>query len=114
NQGSPVGAYIIPLFERLGISGDIKAKLRLTPAGPGKTSVIKGDAEIGFNQMTDIIASPDVDLVGPLPADIQNFTIYTAGIPASAKQATAAKALIEFLTSPRAVSVFKSKGLEAG
>src|SRR5205085_6078233 len=54
NQGSPVGAYMIPLFDRLGIGGDIKSKLRLTPAGAGKTieAVVKGDAEIGFNQMT--------------------------------------------------------------
>ena len=115
SQGSPVGAYMIPLFERLGISDDIKSKLRLTAGGPATMQpVAKGDAEIGINQLTEIIASPDVDLVGPLPTGIQNFTIYTAAIPASAKQAAAAKVLIEFLTSPRAVSVFKSKGLEAG
>ncbi len=114
-QGSPVGAYVTPLFDRLGISGDIKSKIRLTLGGPGvMQAVIRGDAEIGFNQISEIIASPDVDLVGALPTDIQNFTTYTAAIPAAAKQAAAAKALIEFLTSPWAVSVFKSKGLESG
>jgi len=116
NQGSPAGAYIIPLLDRLGISGEIKSKLQLVPAGPGNIvsdAVVRG-AEIGIDQMTLIMASPDVDLVGPLPADIQNFTTFSAAIPTSAKQAAAAKALIEFLTSPQAVSVFKSKGLDAG
>lgn len=114
-RGSPVGAYMIPLFDRLGISGDIKSKIQLTAGGFGSFEpVIKGDAEMGFSQMSEIIASPQVDLVGSLPTDIQTFTIYTAAIPANAKQAAAAKALIEFLTSARAVSVFKSKGLQPG
>ncbi len=112
---SPVGGYVIPLLDRLGIGGEVKSKLRLTGGGPAAIqTVVKGDAEIGFTQMTEIIASPDVVGLGTLPADIQNFTTFTAAIPASAKQAAAAKALIDFLTSPRAISVFKSKGLEAG
>jgi len=116
NQGSPEGAYLIPLFDRLGIGGDIKSKLQITAARHGATieAVVKGDADIGFTQMHEIIVSPDVDLVGPLPADIQNFTIFTAAIPASAKQAPAAKALASFLASQRAILVFKSKGLQAG
>jgi molybdate transport system substrate-binding protein len=112
---SPVGGYVIPLLDRLGIGGDIKPKLKLTGGGPAAIqTVVKGDAVIGFTQMPEIIASPDVESVGPVPTDIQNFTTFTAAIPASAKQAAAAKALVDFLTSPRAVSVIKSKGLEAG
>ena len=116
SQGSPEGLYLIPLFDRLGISGDIKSKLQLEPAKPGTTiqAVIKDDAEIGFTQMSEIAASPVVELVGPLPGDIQNFTIFTAAIPASAKNAAVAKTLIEFLTSAKAITVFKSKGLEVG
>jgi molybdate transport system substrate-binding protein len=116
DQGSPEGAYLIPLFDRLGIGGDIKSKLQITAARHGATieAVVKGNADIGFTQMHEIVVSPDVDLIGPLPADIQNFTIFTAAIPASAKQVPAAKALANFLTSPRAILVFKSKGLQAG
>ncbi len=114
-QGSPVGAYMVALFDRLGISADIKPKLQLTAGGPATMQpVVKGDAELGINQMSEIITLPDVDLVGPLPAAIQNFTLYTAAIPANAKQAEAAKALIEFLMSPRGRSVFQSKGFEPG
>lgn len=114
--GSPEGAYLIPLFDRLGVSSEIKSRLLITPARHGATvdAVVKDDSDIGFTQMNEIIGSNDVDLVGPLPADIQNFTVFTAAIPVSAKDVVAAKTLIKFLTSPRAVTVFKSKGLEAG
>jgi molybdate transport system substrate-binding protein len=116
SQGSPEGAYLIPLFDRLGIGSEITSKLLITAARHGATAeaVIKGDADIGFTQINEIIVSREVDLVGPLPSDIQNFTIFTAAIPTNTKQVAAVKALITFLTSPRAVSVFKSKGLEAG
>ncbi len=116
NGGSPEGAYLIPLFDRLGIGGDIKSKLRITAARHGATveAVVKDDSDIGFTQMNEIIGSIDVDLVGPLPADIQNFTIFTAAIPTSAEHSAAAKALVNFLASPTAASIFKSKGLQAG
>jgi molybdate transport system substrate-binding protein len=114
NGGSPEGIYLMPLFDRLGISNGIKSKLRVTAARHGATveAVLKGDADIGFTQINEIIVSSEVDLVGPLPAGIQHFTVFTAAIPASAKNSAAAKAMIEFLTSPRALAVFKSKGLE--
>jgi len=116
DQGSPEGIYLIALFDRLGISDKIKSKLQLSPAIPGRVAetVIKGDAEIGFIQMSEIITSPDMDLVGPLPAEIQHVTIFTAAIPLSAKQGPAAKDLVNFLRSPRAVSVFTSNGLGPG
>ena len=112
--GSPEGMYLMPLFDRLGISKEIKSKLQITAARHGATveAVLKGDADIGFTQMNEIIVSSEVDLVGPLPADIQHFTVFTAAIPASARNSAAAKAMIEFLISPRALAVFKSKGLE--
>jgi molybdate transport system substrate-binding protein len=66
------------------------------------------------SQVSEIIASPYADLAGPLPSDIQNFTVLTATIPKSATAPDAAKAFIEFLTSPRADSIYKSKGMEPG
>ena len=113
---TPVGAYMLPLFERLGLTSDISAKLLLMPPGnpsPTIEAVIKSRAEIGISQMSEILASPDVDAVGPLPVDIQNFTTFTAAIPAQAKQAAAANDLIEFLRTPSAVAVLRSKGIDA-
>jgi molybdate transport system substrate-binding protein len=107
---SPVGAYVIPLLERLGIAGDVKPKLRLAGGGPAAIqSVADGDADIGLAQVTEIVASSNVDAVGPLPMDIQSYETFMAAIPASANHA-AAQALAAFLRSSRAVSVLKSKG----
>ena len=106
---------MLPLFDRLGLKSDIYSKLLLMPPGnpsPTIEAVIKGDAEIGFSQMSEILASPDVDALGPLPVDIQNFTTFTAAIPAQAKQAAGANDLIEFLRTPGAVAVFRSKGID--
>jgi len=112
NRGAPVGSYVIALFDRLGIGSKMNWKIRLIVGGQECQAVVRGDAEIGFSQMIEIIASPDVDLVGPLPREIQYFTILTGAMPMNAQQRAAGKALLEFLTSPGVVSVFKSKGLE--
>jgi molybdate transport system substrate-binding protein len=113
SKGSPVGTYVIALFDRLGIGDDIKPKLRLTADRPYET-VAKGDAEIGFSTIAEIVASPEVDLVGPLPSEIQNFNIFTTAIPINAEQVAATRLFIEYLISPRATAVFKSKGVGPG
>ena len=102
-------------FDRLGLTSDISSKLLLMPPGnpsPTIEAVLKGRAEIGFSQMSEILASPDVDALGPLPVDIQNFTTFTAAIPTQAKQAAAANELIVFLRTPRAIAVLTSKGID--
>jgi molybdate transport system substrate-binding protein len=74
--------------------------------------VARGDAEIAVQQISEILAVSGVDLVGPLPGDLQSYTPYVAGIMVDAKQPEAGKALIKFLTTPASVSVIKAKGLE--
>ncbi len=113
--GGPVGIYATRLFERLGISAAVTPKLKLVGGGLAPVEpVAKGDAEIGLTTISEILPVPGVELVGPLPSEIQTFIVYTAAIPENAKEPTVAKALIDFLTSPRATSVLKSKGLEQG
>jgi len=109
----PPAAYAVRLFDRLGISAELKPKIKPV-VGIGKwfELVAKGDAEIGLGQTSD--APPGVELVGPLPAEVQNYTILTAAIPANAHDPAAAKALIDFLRSPTAASLLKSKGLVPG
>jgi molybdate transport system substrate-binding protein len=113
NQGSPVGTRILALFDRLGISAEIRPKLLLTVGRPYK-EVINGHAEIGFSTLTGIVAAPEgeVGLVGPIPTELQDFIVYSAAVPTVAKEPVAARALLEFLTSARAVAVFGSKGFE--
>jgi molybdate transport system substrate-binding protein len=76
--------------------------------------VADGTAEIGFQQVSELAHFPGVDFVGPLPAEIQEITVFSAGIQVGAKQGDAAKDWVKFLTAPAAASAFKSKGLEPG
>src|SRR5262245_50061257 len=111
--GVPVGIYMTALVERLGIAADVKPKTRLFRVEQRFEHVAKGDVEIGFNLIQEILAEPSVDLVGPLPAAIQNNTLYAAAIAAISKQRPAGAALIQFVSTPAALAIMKAKGFEA-
>jgi molybdate transport system substrate-binding protein len=109
----PSGNYMIGLFQRMGIADEIKPKLKQTPTGVFVGSIIaSGDAEIGFQQVSELSHFAGVDYVGPLPADIQQFTTFSSGIMAGAKEADAANALVKFITAPAAAAAFKKRGME--
>jgi molybdate transport system substrate-binding protein len=111
----PSGNYVVALFQRMGIADEVKPKLRQTPTGVFVASIIaSGEAELGFQQVSELIAAPGVDYVGPLPADIQHMTVFSSGIAVGAKEADAAKALVKFLTAPSAAAAFKKRGMEPG
>jgi molybdate transport system substrate-binding protein len=112
--GAPSGIYMAKLMGRLGIAGQMMPKTRLA-TGSGKALfdiVVNGDAEIGFIQVTELLAEPRVELLGPLPAGIQDYTNYVAGLAASSKQPNAGEALIAFITSPSALAVMRVRGFE--
>ncbi len=112
--GAPVSIYMIGLLERLGIADVMKPKtVAFKQRSERFEAVARGDVEIGFNQISEIIAAPGVDLVGPLPDPIQNFTLFAGGIVAAGKQQEAAKALIRFISSPAAQVTWKTKGFDA-
>jgi molybdate transport system substrate-binding protein len=114
-RGSPVSAYLLDLFDRLGIGSELKRRTMLTPSNVESFEALaNGGADIAMSQVSEIIASPDAELAGPLPAEIQSFTVLTATIPKSATAPDAAKAFIEFLTSAGAGSIYRSKGMEPG
>src|SRR5262249_16220645 len=103
--GSITGGPILRMFETLGNADQIKAKTRLGMGGPdsgGSGVVWSGEAEIGLQQASELLANPDVEVIGMLPPELQQTTIYCAGITANAKHANAATALIAALTSPTA------------
>jgi len=74
--------------------------------------VARGDAEIGFQQISEMLPVPGVDIVGPLPADLQNITVFSAGIATVSKEPEAGKALIKFLASPAARDTIVKSGME--
>jgi molybdate transport system substrate-binding protein len=111
----PSGVFIIGLFQRMGIADQIKAKLKQTPTGVFVGSIIaSGEAEIGFQQVSELSHFNGVDYVGPLPAEVQQFTMFSSGVIAGAKEADGAKALVKFITSPAAATAFKKRGMEPG
>ena len=111
--GGASGIYMASLLERLGIAGEMKPKTRLSPSAKVLyASVASGDVEIGFNQVSEVLAQPTVEFAGPLPSAIQNYTQFAPGIVTGSNQTDAARALVTFLTSPAAQTVLKAKGFE--
>jgi molybdate transport system substrate-binding protein len=109
------GIYLKTLFVKLGVADQIKDKLKALPAtNPAAQAVANGEAEIGMTQISEILPYTGADLVGPLPADIQLTTVFSAGAAAGSKDPAAAKAFLEFLNSSAANAVKKAKGLEPG
>ena len=111
--GGASGIYVASLLERMGIAEAMKPKTRLLPPTEALYgSVASGDVEIGFNQISEIMAQPTVELAGSLPSEIQNYTSFAPGIVVGSNQADAAQALISYLLSPAAQAVLKAKGFE--
>jgi molybdate transport system substrate-binding protein len=109
----PSGLYMLSVFEKLGIAGEVKGKLKQTPSGVFVGSLIaNGDTEVGFQQISELVHFAGIDYVGPLPGDLQRMTLFSAGIHAGAKQADAARALVKFLIAPAAATVIRKHGLE--
>ena len=109
-SSGPSGVYLSGVFKRWGIPDD---RITQTPPGAPVGEVIaRGEAEIGFQQVSELLPVKGIDYVGPLPADMQLVTVFSAGTHAGAKEAEAANALKRFLASPSAAPVFRKKGLD--
>ena len=114
-SGSITAAHIMGVFERLGIAAEVTAKVKLAAGGPdGRVSVLvsNGVAEIGLQQVSELMSNPDLDVIGMLPPELQQITLYSAGVTASAREPKAAAAMIAALSAPSAAAIFKAKGLD--
>ncbi len=113
--GGASGVHMAKVFERLGITQAMATKSHYGAGGAAGLAglvVLRGEAEIGIQQMSELMAVSGIDVVGPLPAELQSVTIFTAAIPTSASHAEAGRSLIQFLTTLAAKSVIAAKGLE--
>jgi molybdate transport system substrate-binding protein len=107
--------YILGVFDRLGIADQVKPKLKPQPtSNPAAKAVANGEAELGITQISEILPYAGAELVGPMPPELQLYTVFPAAVAANTKEADAAKALIKFLASPAATAVLKAKGLSPG
>ncbi len=112
SQG-PSGVYLIKLFERWGIADTIRSRvLQTQPGNPVGEAVARGEAEIGFQQVSELLPIAGISFVGPPPADIQEVTTFAGGIHAAAKEVDAAKAWVKFITSPAAAAAIRRSGME--
>jgi len=110
---SASGVYVsTEMFDKLGIRDEMKDKARMIPATPVGEIVAQGEAEIGFQQISELKPVKGIDIVGPLPAGLQKITVFSAGIATGAKEPEAGKALIKFLGSPDARHVIVESGLD--
>ena len=107
------GVYLsTELFPRLGIVDEVMKKSKRVDVGRVGTVIARGEAEIGFQQISELLEVPGIDYVGPLPAEVQRVTVFSAGVAAGARNPGAARALIEFLTSPRGIDTMVKSGLD--
>jgi len=113
-QEGTSGAYLHDLFERLGIADAIRPKVVRPETDIVSELVAKGEIELGMVVITQIMTTPGVDLVGPIPHEVQSYVRWSGAVSTSSAAPQVAKALIEFLTSPMAVPVLKAQGMEPG
>ena len=110
---SASGVYVsTEMFDKLGIKAEMQDKAKKIPATPVAEIVARGEAEIGFQQISELKPVAGVDIVGPLPDGLQKVTVFSAGIATVSKEPDAGKALIKFLASPAAREAIVSSGLE--
>jgi molybdate transport system substrate-binding protein len=111
-SGGGASLYTIDLLKRLGISEEVKAKSRLEPSGTEiAEAVAKGETELGIGVASDLSLVAGIESVA-LPAEVQNYSLYVAGINAGSNQVDAAKALIAYLTSPEVKQALTANGFE--
>lgn len=105
------GIYFADLIERLGIAKEIKAKARIRPGGLIAELVVAGEADLAVQMVSELLSVPGAELVGPLPEEINQVSVVSAGIFTGTSQAEAAKSLVDYLITPSAAQVIRSKGL---
>lgn len=110
--GGSSGIYLAQLFEKLGIADKIKPKAVLVPGGLVAERLVNDQADIALHQISEILAVDGATLVGPIPREIQNYTVYAGALSTGARDVAAANALLAALKGPGAAAILKEKGME--
>lgn len=108
----PSGLYVAELLQRLGLAQEMKDKTVFAIGRPVGVVVASGEAEVGMQQIIENQPVEGAHLVGPLPSELINFVLYTAGLAPAAEQNASARAFVAFLASPAAVRIIRTKGME--
>ena len=109
----PSGVYLEKLFEHWGITAEVKSRLVVAPPGvPVGRLVAEGKADLGFQQLSELMHLAGIDVVGPLPPEIQLITTFSAGIAATSTRADAARAVLDFMNSGETSEAKRRNGME--
>ena len=110
----PSGVYLEKLFERWGILAELRSKFVIPPPGVAVGSLVaNGTVSLGFQQLSELKALPGIDVLGPLPADIQSVTVFSGAISSTCTRPDAARAVLEFMSAPAAAAVKVRHGMES-
>ncbi len=110
----PSGVYLESLFARWGILDAIRSKIVVPPPGvPVGSLVAKGDSELGFQQLSELMNLPGIEVLGPLPADIQTITVFSGAVSASSTQPAAAQQVLRFMADPATAAIKQQHGMAA-
>jgi molybdate transport system substrate-binding protein len=115
--GSPSGNHLVAVFDRLAMTAELRGKIKRVGGGPGGVVVVgdavaSGEAQIGLQQIAEFLGVPGLDLLGPLPSELQHVTVFSAAVVATATDVATARRLVAFLASPEAAAVITAKGME--
>jgi molybdate transport system substrate-binding protein len=114
-SSGPSGFYVAELLKKMGIAEQIKDRVKQTPSGMQVGEVLaRGDADLGFQQISELLHLKGIHYLGPLPADVQHFTVWTTALHVGAPQPDAAKALVKYLAGPDAAATIRKAGMEPG
>jgi len=109
----PSGVALVKLFERWGIASDIQGRIVQAPAGvPVGSLVAKGEVALGFQQLSELTNLPGIDVLGPLPPEIQIITTFSAGVCATSRQPDAVRALLQWLADPVTAGIKQRNGMD--
>jgi len=108
----PSGVHLAALIAQMGIGDALAGRLIQVRGEPAGAAVARGEADLGFQQISELLPVTGIDIVGPLPDDIQKLTVFAIGLHARAPQPQAASALMAFLGSPAAAPVVRRKGMQ--
>jgi molybdate transport system substrate-binding protein len=108
----PSGVHLIKVLDRLGLSGELAARLRQVRGEPAGAAVARGECDLAFQQMSELLPVPGIDIAGLLPETVQKTTLFSIGLHAAAPEPDATRALMRFLASPEAAPVIRAKGMQ--
>lgn len=111
-KGGASGIYFVKVLDRLGIADQMKSRAVLVPGAEAGESVVRGEAEMGVAQASELAAVPGVKVVGPLPGDLNSEIVFAVGIGSASANPAAAKSLIDLMTGPVGAAILKSKGMD--